>query len=227
MDLAEPTTEIVMDEAPGARLMPDELVRLPPLDSWRMERSFAQHSRLHGRARSFTLFNGHFLELRESTRSRDRRSVFNLAFLDPEPLHWRYIAWRWLTLTAVLWAGGSLMIIMNGWLAGAAMVGAGVLTGIQSLRRSRRQLVFRTDLGRAALFVLDEGWITGRETREFAALLGERIRGAHTLLPRGRDRLAAEMAEHRRLRDSGSLSARRYDRAKQRIFARFRPGETG
>lgn len=225
MDIAESTTEIVMDEAPGGGLMPDELVRLPPLESWRMERSFTQHSRLHGRWRSFTLFNGHFLELRESTRSRDRRSVFNLAFLDPEPLHWRHVAWRWLTLTAVLLAGGVVTLVMNGWLVGVALMGVGVLTGFQTLRRSRRQLVFRTDLGRAALFVLDEGWITARETREFAALVGERVKGAHTLLPRGRGRLAAEMAEHRRLRDSGCLSARRYDRAKQRIFARFRPGE--
>ena len=52
--------------------------------------------------------------------------------------------------------------------------------------------------------------------------LCERIEGAATILPTGEKRLAAEMAEHRRMLTEGWLSKARYDLAKHRIFALYR-----
>lgn len=216
------STEIVMDVAPGSRLMPEELVRLPPLESWRLERTLTQRSRLHNRQRNFTLFNGHYLEMRESLRSRERRAIFNLAFMDPAPRRHRRVAWRWFIATAAALVLAVSMYFLAGVVAAGALLAAAVLIGFQALRRSRDQLVFFTNVGRVPAFALDLGLVGGRESREFAELVGERAEGAAVLLPAGRERLAVEMAEHRRLQESGAIGKRAYDKAKQRIFASFR-----
>lgn len=216
------SSEIVMEVAPGSRLLPEDLVRLPPLDTWRLERTLSQRSRIHHRQRNFTLFNGHYLEMRESLRSRERRAIFNLAFLDAEPRRYRRLAWRWLTVTLALAALASAAFALGGAFPGAAVLALAVLASFQVVRRSRDQLVFFTNVGRMPLFALDLGLVSGRESRDFAGLLSERIEGASVLLPRGRERLAAEMAEHRRLHESGAISKRSYEKAKQRIFANYR-----
>lgn len=217
----EPSSEIMLDVPHGARLMPDDLVRLPPLESWRLERSFIQRSRVRGQDASFTLFNGHYLEMRESRRGRERKAIFNLAFLCPRPRLHRRLAASWFVATALL----SISAIPAFWFGtpaiGVALVALGALAGLRALRRSRNQLVFVTNAGRAPVFALELGLVGGGETRAFAELLGERIDGAAMLLPRARERLAAEMAEHRRLLSSGAIGKRQYERARQRIFTRF------
>ena len=221
MAVAEPDTEIVMEEAPGARRMPEELVRLPPLERWRLESSFTQQSRLKRYSRSLALFNGHFLEVREGRKGQQRRAVFNLAFLESGPVPHRVIAWRWMVITVMSLCAGIGAMAFGFLLPGSGVLALGVLTAFQVLRRSCYQWVFYTHLGRVPVFVLEPGWLMRAETRQFADLLSERIEGAHWLLPEGRDRLAAIMAEHRRLHDSGSISTRRYERAKQRIMKAF------
>jgi hypothetical protein len=201
--------------------MPEDLVRLPPLDDWRLERSFNQHNRLDGCRRSLTLFNGHFLELNERKGRHHRRAVFNLAFLETTPELHRCIAWRWIGLSGAALVVGGLAMATGLLAAGSGMLALAILTGLQAARRSRYQLVFSTLVGRTPLFVIEPGWLFRGDAESFAALLGERIEGAHWLLPRGRDRLAAIMAEHRRLHESGSVSERRYQRAKRRILAAF------
>lgn len=221
MAVAEPDTEIVMEEAPGARRMPEDLVRLPPLEHWRLESSFAQQSRLRGYSRSFALFNGHFLEVRQGRKGQQRRAVFNLAFLEAGPVPHRVIAWRWILFTLLALSAGMGVMVFGLLLPGAGILAAGVLAAFQALRRSHYQWVFYTHVGRVPVFVLEAGWLMRAETRQFADLLTERIEGAHWLLPEGRDRLAAIMAEHRRLHESGCVSTRRYEGAKQRIMRGF------
>ncbi len=217
MAVAKPDTEIVMDQAPGTRRMPEELVQLPPLERWRLESSFAQQSRLKRYSRSFALFNGHFPEVREGRKGQQRRAVFNLAFLEAGPVPHRVIAWRWIAVTVTVLCAGMGAMAFGLLLLGSGMLAVGGLTAFQALRRSRYQWVFYTHVGRVPVFVLEPG----ADTRPFADLLSERIEGAHWLLPQGRDRLPAIMAEHRRLHDSGSISTRRYERAKQRIMNQF------
>lgn len=220
MNVAADTT-IVMEDVPGSRLMPEDLVRLPPLESWRLERSFSQRLPLHRMERSLTLFNGHFLELREKRRGRQRRAVFNLAFVNPEPLEKRFVAVRWLAGAA---AFGLLAaaLLWGGWLLAAALAGASaILLVMQGGRRSHHRTIFYTAEGRAPLFSLELGWVAGRDCKAFAELIGERAQGSSTLLPDGRERLAVEVAELRRLHECGALSRRHYDVARKRIFARF------
>jgi hypothetical protein len=221
MAVAEPDTEIVMEVAPGSRRMPEELVRLPSMERWRLEYSFVQRSRIKGYSRSFALFNGHFLEVREGRKGQQRRAVFNLAFLESAPVPNRVIAWRWIVLTLMGLCAGIGAMATGLLLVGSGILAVGVLTAFQALRRSCYQWVFYTHLGRVPVFVLEPGWSAQLETRQFADLVSQRTEGAHWLLPEGRDRLAAIMAEHRRLHDSGSVSTRCYERARQRIMNRF------
>lgn len=85
-----------MEEAPCAQRMPEERVRLPPLDRWRLELSFTQRGGFRGVTRSFSLFKGHSLEVREGRQRQQRRAVLNQVFLKAGPVAHRVIAWRWL-----------------------------------------------------------------------------------------------------------------------------------
>lgn len=216
------STEIIMDEAPGIRMLPEDLVRLPPLESWRLERTLSQRSRIHDQRRNFTLFSGHYLEFRECRHGRERRAVLNLAFMDPLPRRHRCFAWRWGVAMLVALTGAGAALIAGSLIFAAAIAALGVLLAFQTLRRSRDQLVFVTNVGRVPVFALDLGLMSARDSREFAGWLGERAEGAAFLLPRGRQRLAVEMAEHRRLTESGAITRRAYEKAKQRIFASYR-----
>lgn len=224
MALTESNRDIVPGAVPGASGMSEELVRLPPLDRWRLEASLNQRGRFQGGSRSLSLFNGHFLEVREAHRGRHRRAVLNLAFLEAGPVAHQKIAWRWLATTAVVLVAGLATMWRDLLLPGSGLLALGVLTGLQGLRRSGWQLVFYTHLGRVPAFVLEPGWLSRGEAERFADVLSERIQGAHWLLPQGRERLAAVMAEHRRLHDSGCVTTRQYERARQRIMSCFSHG---
>ena len=95
------------------------------------------------------------------------------------------------------------------------------------LVRVRERLIFRTRFGGIAVFEMAVGLFHRRQAENFLVLLQERIQGGAEILPAGEERLAAEMAEHRRMLQDGWLSPARYDLAKQRIFSRYRKGEHG
>lgn len=217
-----PDTSIIMDQtASPATVLPDELVRLPEPETWREEERFSQQRRLPAYERSFGLFNGRYLEVCETRRKRLRRSVFNLAFLDPKPVARRRIAWRWLSTAAVALAVAATCLYLGLWLPGAGVLAAGLLATLQGVSRSWSRLIFCTRTGRAPAFAIDVGPLQARRGRKFAAMLSERIGEAASLLPATRERLALEMAEHRRLRESETLSGAAYEQARKRILARF------
>jgi len=90
------------------------------------------------------------------------------------------------------------------------------------LNSLRSRIIFRTRYGGIAVFEIAASVLRRREAEKFVSLLCERIEGAASILPTGEKRLAAEMAEHRRMLTEGWLSKARYDLAKNRIFARYK-----
>lgn len=212
--------EINFDHVLATAREPDEYVRVP--ENRRVDATLVQRSRVRGQSRQVTLFNGHFLEWIEFNGRRPGRTrVVNLAFVAPEPRLRQHIARRW-------WAGAALLAVLAGlgfwWsgsAAGAVLGGLAVIIAMSAARRSRRRLVFRTRYGGIAVFELYAGWRANAVTERFVAQLQERCREAETVLPGGRERLAAEMAEHRRLMKAGCLTEERYALAKKRLFSRF------
>lgn len=218
--------EIDFDQVLATRRAPDEYVRVP--ENRRIDAQLLQHSRVRGQSRQVTLFNGHFLEWVEFSGRRAHRSrVINLAFVAPEPRLRQHIAWRWWSLSALFVAASLAAFGWQGAEAGAVLGGLAVILAMSAGRRSWRRLVFRTRYGGIAVFELYAGWRRHVATERLVTEIAERCREAETILPRSRERLAAEMAEHRRLMKAGCLTEERYALAKKRLFSRFRPTGTG
>ena len=87
--------------------------------------------------------------------------------------------------------------------------------------------VFHTASGQVPVCTIRGALLSSAAAEDFVNILRERIEGAEIVLPRGSRRLAAELAEHRRMLDSGCLSRRDYYGARQRLLNKFRAGNSG
>jgi hypothetical protein len=215
--------DIVLDSATlsGAGFMPDELVRLPESQERHTEHSFDWQALLNKREVHFDLFNGHYLKVQEIRRKRVRENIYNLAFVSAEPQRLVQRSWGWLIMAGVMLALGLALLWAQYWLLTSAVMAAAPLLGVQFARRCRNRLASVSAIGQVPLFEVETIWASKAAAERFAALLVERIQAAEAVLPTGRERLASEMAEHRRLFEAGSLSADRYEQAKKRILQHF------
>lgn len=205
------------------------LLAVPEQQDWKPEWVFRQKPRWGRPERQLTLFNGRYLEWREKQGRKESVRVLNLAFVNPEPHLQRVLAWRSLVilLLSSLLAGLAWHLVwMPGQLAGGLLA---VLSALHALRHSSTSFLFVTRHGRVPVIEL----YRQRQDRARMNKVLEvvRIRGlkAWKLLPKGKQRLAAEVAEHRRLVESGSLTEGAYRDAKRRIFSTYSaspgPGE--
>lgn len=218
--MAAATDDIILQAVPGTQDLPEEFVKVPEEGARRRE-TYLRLSRWQGCWAAFTLFNGHYLECER--RGKPAR-VVNLAYLAAEPMQLRESAWRWLIAALVMVAGATLTAAVHHLAEAIALSLAALLTFCGYFMSIRQRLIFRTRVGGIALFEISVGLFNRRRVQLFLSMLAERIEGAYSILPQGDGRLAAEMAEHRRMFKEGWLSQTRYDLAKKRIFARYRRG---
>ena len=212
------TDEIVMHAVPGTHELPEELVKIPDFDARRVEASL-DNSRWHGRWGKYVLFNGHYLEcFRRGSPPR----VVNLSYLSVEPVVQRESAWPWLCVSIVAAAGASLTAAFAQVQETVALAAVSLLVFVGFLINVHQRLIFRTRTGGIALFEVPVGLFNRKAVLAFVDTMQTRIEGAGAILPVGEGRLAAEMAEHRRLFKEGWLSQARYELAKKRIFSRYR-----
>lgn len=214
----ESMDHIVLHATAGAQASPDDYVRVPDASGRRTEDELVQFAGPFRPSQRLVLFNDHYLE----SGHDGQRRVLNLAYIAPDALKVREISWRWLIAGLVASVGATA----------SATAGAGIhalVLGILALSclvccamTSRSREIFRTRTGGIAVVEISH-WLWGRRTsRAFAAQLVERMRAAERELPGDTQRLAAEMAEHRRMLTEGWLSRARYELAKKRIFAQYR-----
>lgn len=197
------------------------LLAVPAESDWKPEMVFLQAPGWWRPGRQITLFNGRYLEWREKKGRSDCTRVINLAFVKPEPVLQRTVAWRSMTVMAL-----SLLVtglsVYTAWLPGVLTgVLLALLSGLNSLRCSSASFQFVTRHGGVPIFALYRQRRDRERVEKVLKAIGIRGRKAWTLLPKGKARLAAEVAEHRRLADSGCLSQGAYEAAKQRIFSRY------
>lgn len=212
--------EINFDDVLSTRRTPDEYVRVP--ENRRVDATLLQRSRVRGQSRQAVLFNGHFLEWVEYRGRRPLRTrVINLAFVAPQPRLRQHVAWSWWVAAAMVALASAAAFWFSGAESGAVLGGLAVIVAMAAARRCHRRLVFRTRYGGIAVFELYAGWLRHAATDQFVAQLQDRCSEAERILPRSRERLAAEMAEHRRLMKAGCLTEARYAMAKKRLFSRF------
>ena len=222
MAFAVQSEDILLDSVAGARMLPEELVQLPPEDARKPEQEHTWRSFLQRRARQYLIFNGHYLQVHDSASRRSEPAVFNLAFLDPQSLQRTRRPYGWLgaSLTSMLAGTTTWWLEFGG--VGAALLALSVLLLIRFLRGCRDERIFLSRYGRVPLFSVCIGGLRRARAEQFVELLSERIDGAMAILPGGKQRMAAEVAEHRRLREAGTISASYYEKAKKRIFVSFR-----
>lgn len=216
------SSDIVLQAVPGALDMPDEFVRIPDAARRRHEQELVQQSAPFRRCYRLTLFNGHYLDCQQP---QGGSRVVNLAYLAEEPLIVRENAWRWLVAGLVAFAGVTVTSLFAQLPESLALGVFAALCLVMYFALSRTRLIFRTRFGGIAVFELHHRMWNRRHSLDFARLLQERIRGAAVVLPKGDQRLAAEIAEHRRMLMEGWLSRSRYELAKKRIFSRYRRAE--
>ena len=219
LSIAPREHQIELQGVPGARDQA-ELLAVPDQGERKVEFVFAPKS--GGRACSLALFNDHFVEFRRAGRRKGRADVFNLAFVDPKPNHevYRSIVWWGLAvLAAAALAAGAYLQLWPIVVAGAVCT---AVFGVIARRTQRNRWVFYSRHGREALFELNQSRADRQRLKKLMGILAKRGQQAWTRLPRGKERLGIEVAEHRRLLDSGSISKDQYERAKSRIFGRYK-----
>ncbi|MZR61725.1 hypothetical protein [Alcanivorax sp. DP30] len=218
LSIAPREEQIQLQGVPGG-LDQSQLVAVPGENDRKVELVYAPKA--GGTASSLSLFNGRFVEYRRRGR-KGHSAVFNLAFVDPRPSHdVHHALLEWLVASLGLFAiatGAYLQI----WLLAATGAGWTAVLGVVARRKQRNRWVFFSRHGRIALFELPQSRADGERLQKLISILAKRGQLAWTALPAGKERLAAEVAEHRRLMAGGTISKDRYEIAKRRIFGRYK-----
>lgn len=218
LSIAPREEQIELQGVPGA-IDQAQLIAVPDESDRKVEMVFAPKS---GGACSLSLFNGRFVEYRRVAKRKGAAAVFNLAFVDPKPVHDVHRAWpEWAIagLGIVAMGAGAYLQIWPVTAAGAIWM---AVFSILARRKQRNRWIFFSRHGRIALFELNQSRVDSERIQKLIGILAKRGQLAWSNLPPGKERLAIEIAEHRRLMASGNISKSRYERAKRRIFGRYK-----
>lgn len=207
------------------RLLSDNYVAVPPVDQRRLELQLVQHRPWQDQESELVLFNGHYLAIRDRRHPDLPERIVNLAYLNAQP------SYQPGNLQLRLWSGtAALLLVLAATIVMAPqsvlLVSLAALSLLLLMLMSARpgRWVFSTALGAVPVCEVSRSLLQHGKTKQFVSLIIERAEGAKAVLPTGSKRLAAELAEHRRMLESGSLSRRHYESARQRLLVHVRRG---
>lgn len=195
------------------------------------QRRFVQAAEVKGLRASYEIFNEHYLEIRVR-RLLAKPSAYrvDLRFLDAAPVRRRIVDWPLFgaalgllvaaTLPAVYLWYWSRLILGSPWLPALILTGAGAwVVALFGLYRSSDKLLFYSRHGRIPLVELLNNKPRRGEFEDFLRDLVRHIRLAEEMDGANpRARLAAELREHRRLKDEAVIDASAYEAVKARIL---------
>ncbi|MDX1805116.1 MAG: hypothetical protein R3292_13680 [Alcanivorax sp.] len=187
--------------------------RIPPLEEREVEQELHQPAGLGKRRRDLVLFSRHFVAC--------QGQIFNLAFLAPRPQRIRTIAWVSIGFSLAFVVAAGLAFARSQIPLALGAAGVAMVLGVVAFLRCSDRLLFYTRTGGIPAFDLRNRLTDRRQLQSLLEILESRSKAAAKCLPAGSQRLAAEVAEHRRLMLSGWLKPHSYERAKKRIFARY------
>ena len=211
-----------------ARILNDDYVSVPPSDRRRSDARLLQANPWQGFDVELELFNGHYLGIHNRLAAEQSEQILNLAYLNPRPVYQRgdlQARLRRVSLAALV------PLLLAAFLQAAALpwvlLAVACLLLLAAMSAKPAYWVFHTASGQVPVCTIRGALLSSAAAEDFVNILRERIEGAEIVLPRGSRRLAAELAEHRRMLDSGCLSRRDYDGARQRLLNKFRAGNSG
>jgi hypothetical protein len=213
-------SSIVLEALPGSLAMPADFASVPDPASRKEQAVLRQRQGLFAPWRQMVLFSEHYLEFSDSSGRRPR--ILNLAFLAAEPATISAIAWRWLCVGLVALTAVVITLYLAEWLHAVWLSLLSAACFSICLTKSQRRLLFRTKYGGLVVFEVFFGVWQRRQAGQFVELVKQRIATSSSILPKGEQRLAVEVAEHRRMLDEGWLSRARYEQAKKRIFRHYK-----
>lgn len=208
-----------------ARILNDDYVSVPPSDLRRSEARLLQKNPWQGLEIELELFNGHYLGMHNRLVPGQPEQIINLAYLDPCPAY--HPGDLFVRLRRVLIATLAPLIMAAYLQSGSVpwvLLAICCLLVLVAMSATPGFWVMRTALGQAPVCTIRGSLLSSSAAEHFVSLVRERIEGAEIVLPRGSKRLAAELAEHRRMLQSGCLSRRDYDTARERLLSQFRMG---
>ncbi|MFN3713243.1 MAG: hypothetical protein ACK4SX_06270 [Alcanivoracaceae bacterium] len=205
-------------------LLDEDYVSVPPDHQRRVDARLAQQLPWLGSAPELMVFNGHFLSLTDRRQPELPERVINLAYLNPTPRWVRGDVRRRVCIAAVVGAMGGLGLLLH---PGAALALLLLLLSVVawlvlSIRPGHWE--FRTAIGGTPVCRISSALFHRADSKAFVTLISERADGASVVLPTGSRRVAAEIAEHRRMLKSGVLSQRHYQAARRRLLASMQRG---
>lgn len=227
-DLTEPLDEISLGDAHYRE--DSEIV--PKI----VNHEYVQSNNFKGVLREFSLFDDIYLyctsksfNLKKLRTRQVPKYRIDLTYIDPKPVKFSNIAWKWLLWGIVAIAASVLVIdadkIIDSPSAQQAILPVSILLGTSGFvsillffYKSHSSVVYRGYVGRAPLIVMANK-PRNKDYKDFIDVLETNIRKAQrrngiTI----KDRLVGEMKDMRRLRDAGVVSENRYKQAQARIF---------
>jgi hypothetical protein len=212
---------LTMTALPRDDLPAEQYVNVPEQHLRRVEAFLAQSLPWQDRAPVWELFNGHYLAVTDRRKPAMAERVIDLAYLNPSPRWVPGDLKRRVQIAAALAATALLAMIFYPDSAVSLLLLAVVLTALLLLATRPGAWEFRTAIGDVTVCRIPASLMRRAESEAFVALVAERADGARVILPSGSRRIAAEMAEHRRMLEHGVLSVGRYQIARQRLLARL------
>lgn len=194
--------------------------------------SFTLKSSLRGCCTEVSVLEDHYLCVRsERWRQPQRKYVFDLRFVNPQPVRVRRIAWACLGVAIAM----SMLTAATCWWAlssaaapwshpGTPLAAAGAIGTVAAillfLRRTTEALEFTSVHGCATLVSILGGIGSAKSGKRFFIETIKSIHAAKLARPQPKQHfLRDEMREHHRLRELNVLTQADYEASKQRILA--------
>jgi len=192
---------------------------------------FEQKSKLRGKYRKLTVFNGDYcFQAIKNRHKRKYKYRVALAYLDPRPVRERHIAWKWLYATL----GLSLMVaitVYSVWFANwlnpstylleliVIEISATLICLLLFMHKSYDKIFFESQYGRVKLIELLNRYPNKKAFRNFISQFILQIKqSAKNKAYLQSSFLAQELVELRRLQDETVLSKEEYEHAKMAIL---------
>ncbi|MGD8567794.1 MAG: hypothetical protein PVJ39_06880 [Gammaproteobacteria bacterium] len=191
-----------------------------------------QTSRLREYQQLCRIFDDKFLNVNQKKARNTRGFTVPLSLLDEQPVRKWFIRFRYLLLAIMFfllaWTAYTLMQQHigifnhpNTYAAITLLLTVGAIFIVLMIKQSRHVLIFKSRHGQIPLLELMRNNPDKYRYRQFAAQLRELIARSDTQNHYSESqRLAAELSEHRRLRNEGILTDKQYEQVKQNIMAR-------
>ena len=181
--------------------------------------------------KSFHIYDNRFLGIDDYRSNSHKKFWISLIHLDPSPVRDKNNAFLgylaallMLFLGIFLSAHKSLDLLMNMNIPyqlsiASLLITVAIIVLLISIYRKNNELVFYTTSGKIPIFSMTYNFPTKKEFTQFIKNLNRSIQTANSNnFYNLSEKLAAELSEHRRLKNEGIISTQLYDQAKSNIM---------